>query len=252
MNTRFRTLTAAGNALLLTLGVALLAACGGGGGGNSSPPSIALSGTAATGRALPNAALGIVCARGSTSASTNASGAFQATLAADAPCLITATSGTTVLHSTAFAGGTFNVTPETELLLVYVAAQLGTTEANLIATFSGNTRFQQTLANESTVLAAQAAVVQGLDTQYHLTLSVTNFLTTAFVVGQSGVDSDLEALLAAGAIDSNGEPDPVAVTLMTTLGAQHPLSSTPVTPPGSTSGTGSTGIGTGGGAGGMM
>ena len=249
MNTRSRSFRPAGNALLLTLGVALLAACGGGGGGSSPPPSIALSGTAATGRALPNAGLGIVCAQGSTSTSTNASGAFQATFPAAAPCLITATSGNTVLRSTAFAGGTFNVTPETELLLVYVAAQLGTTEGTLITNFPHNAQFQQTLANESTVLNAQAAVVQGLDTEYHLTLSVTNFLTTAFVVGQPGVDRDLQALLAAGAIDSNGEPDPVAVTLMTTLGAQHPLPPAPITPP---SPTGGTGTGTGTGGGGMM
>ncbi|QCP52903.1 hypothetical protein FAZ95_27745 [Trinickia violacea] len=246
MNTRFQSFTPAGNALLLALGVALLAACGGGGGGSSPPPSIALSGTVATGRALPNAGLSIVCAQGSASTTTNASGAFQSTLSAAAPCLITATSGNTVLHSTAFAGGTFNVTPETELLLVYVAAQLGTTEGTLIANFPHSAQFQQTLANESTVLNAQAAVVQGLDTQYHLTLSAPNFLTTAFVVGQPGVDSDLETLLAAGAIDSNGEPDPVAVTLMMTLGAQHPLPPPPVTPPGTTGGTGT---GTGGGVG---
>lgn len=247
MNTRFLSFRPAGNALLLMLGVVLLAACGGGGGsgGSSPPPSIALSGTAATGRALPNAMLGIVCAQGSTSASTNASGAFQATLSAAAPCLITATSGSTVLRSTAFAGGTFNVTPETELLLVYVAAQLGTTEGTLINNFPRNAQFQQTLANESTVLNAQAAVVQGLDTEYHLTLSVTNFLTTAFVVGKPGVDSDLQALLAAGAIDSNGEPDPVAVTLMMTLGAQHPLPPAPITPPGTTGGTGTGGTGGG-------
>src|SRR5579863_3544918 len=110
MNTPFRSFTPPGNALWLALGVGLLAACGGGSGG-SMPPSVALSGTAATGRALPNAALSIVCLQGSTSATTNASGDFQTTFTAAAPCVITATSGNTVLHSTAFAGGNFNVTP---------------------------------------------------------------------------------------------------------------------------------------------
>jgi hypothetical protein len=248
MDTRFRSFTPLRHALLLALAVATLAACGGGGGSNSAPPSIAISGTAATGRALPSAALGIVCAQGSTRSSANASGAFQATFSAAAPCVITATSGSTLLHSTAFAGGTFNVTPETELLLVYVAAQLGTSESTLLANFPGNAQFQQTLANESIVLAAQTAVVQGLDATYNLTLSVTNFLTTAFTVGQQGVDSDLEALRAAGAIDADGEPDPAAITLMMTLGAQHPIQPTPVTPTGTTGGTGGTsGIGTGGG-----
>ncbi|TKC88859.1 hypothetical protein FAZ69_13945 [Trinickia terrae] len=234
----------------LALGVALLSACGGGG-GNSTPSSVAMSGTAATGRALSNAALGIVCAQGSASASTNANGAFQATVTGSAPCVITATSGSTVLHSTAFAGGTFNVTPETDLLLAYLAAQLGTTESALVAGFPGNAHFEQTLANESVVLTAQAAVVQGLDTQYNVTLTATNFLIAPFAVGQPGADHDLQTLRSAGAIDANGEPDAVALSLMATLGAQHPLPPAPGTSSG-TGSTGTTGTGTGGSMGGMM
>jgi hypothetical protein len=59
------------------------------------------------------------------------------------PCIITATSGATTLHSAAFAGGTYNVTPETDLLLSYLAMQLGTNESGLIAQFAANTAFQQ-------------------------------------------------------------------------------------------------------------
>jgi hypothetical protein len=48
----------------------------------------------------------------------------------------------TMVHSVAFAGGTYNVTPETGLLLSYLAAQLGTNESVLIAGFALNTQFQ--------------------------------------------------------------------------------------------------------------
>jgi hypothetical protein len=161
------------------------------------------------------------------------------------PCTITATSGGTVLHSAAFAGGTYNVTPETDLLLSYLAAQLGTNESGLITGFTANTLFQQTLANQNDVLTAQAAVVQNLQQTYGVTLSTPNFLTTSFTVGQPGEDSDLEALLARGAIDANGEPDATAVSLMATMGASHPIATSP-----GAGGTG--GAGSPGGSGGMM
>ena len=210
---------------------------------------ISLAGTAATGKALANATVSINCARGSMSVAADANGNYHATFGAAMPCMIAATSGGTTLHSAAFAGGTYNVTPETDLLLSYLAAQLGTNESGLIAGFATNTQFQQTLQNQTDVLTAQAAVVQNLQQTYSVTLSAPNFLTTAFAVGQSGEDSDLEALLARGAIDTNGEPDAAAVTLMATTGAAHPITTSPGT---STSGTGGTGVGGVGGSGGMM
>jgi hypothetical protein len=235
--------------VLLIATVALFAACGGGdgGGGASSISTVAFTGTAATGKALANAAININCAQGSLSLSADANGNYRATLGAVMPCIITATSGGTVLHSAAFAGGTYNVTPESDLLLSYLAAQLGTNESGLITGFTANTRFQQTLANQNDVLTAQAAVVQNLQQRYGVTLSTPNFLTTSFAVGQSGEDSDLEALLARGAIDANGEPDATAVSLMATMGASHPIATSPGTGTGGTGGTGSPG-----GSGGMM
>jgi hypothetical protein len=235
--------------VLLIATVALFAACGGGdgGGGASSISTVAFTGTAATGKALANAAININCAQGSLSLSADANGNYRATLGAVMPCIITATSGGTVLHSAAFAGGTYNVTPESDLLLSYLAAQLGTNESGLITGFTANTRFQQTLANQNDVLTAQAAVVQNLQQRYGVTLSTPNFLTTSFAVGQSGEDSDLEALLARGAIDANGEPDATAVSLMATMGAAHPIATSPGTGTGGTGGTGSPG-----GSGGMM
>lgn len=231
-------------ALLLMASVAWVAGCGGGGGSGTS--MVSLAGTAATGKALANATINIGCARGSMSVAADANGNYHATLSAVMPCMITATSGVTMLHSVAFAGGTYNVTPETDLLVSYLAAQLGTNETGLIAGFAANSQFQQALANQTDVLTAQAAVVQNLQQTYSVTLSAPNFLTSAFAAGQPGEDSDLEALLARGAIDANGEPDAAAVRLMATTGAAHPIAASP------NNGTGGTGVGGIGSSGGMM
>lgn len=208
--------------------------------------TVSLTGTAATGKALANAIINIACVRGSISVAADANGNYHATFAAAMPCLILATSAGTSLHSTAFAGGTYNVTPETDLLLSYLAAQLGTSQSGLIIGFPVNTLFQQTLANQTDVLTAQAAVVQNLQQTSGVALSTPNFLTTPFMVGTSGEDSDLQALLARGAIDANGEPDANAVAMITTAGTTHPIAAPP---PASTGGTG---VGGTGGLGGMM
>jgi hypothetical protein len=244
------------SARLLIASVALFAGCGGGGGGGggaggdsaSSTSMISIAGMAATGKALANATISIDCAQGSMSVAADANGNYHATLGAVTPCVIAATSGATILHSIAFAGGTYNVTPETDLLLSYLAAQLGTNENGLIGGFAANMQFQQTLQNQTDVLAAQAAVVQSLQQTFSVTLATPNFLTISFAVGQPGEDTDLEALLARGAIDANGEPDAAAVALMATMGTAHPIATSPT----STSGTGGTGVGGTGGAGGMM
>jgi hypothetical protein len=163
---------------------------------------------------------------------------FNATL----PCILTVTSGGTSLHSLAFAGGTFNTTPETELMLVYIASQLGTNESSLIAGFPSTSNFQQVLANQADVQAAQSAVVTNLQQRYAVTLTAPAFLTTSFAVGQAGVDSDLGALAAAGAIDANGMPDQIAVSLLSAAGLAHPLTTTS-TPSAGTGGTSSTSSG---------
>ncbi|ACC75660.1 hypothetical protein PPMP20_16430 [Paraburkholderia phymatum] len=217
--------------------LATLAACGGGsvcisfdGCVAANPaPSVALAGTAATGKALASANVNATCAQGAGATLSDGGGRYSLAFNATLPCMITVTSAGTTLHSLAFAGGTFNTTPETDLMIVYLAAQLGTSESNLIASFSGNTQFQQALANQSNVLAAQSAVVTNLQQHYALTLAVPAFLSTPFTVGQAGVDSDLDALAKAGAIDSNGMPDPAAVSLMTQAGLAHPLAKVSVT-----------------------
>jgi len=210
---------------------------------------ISIAGTAATGKALANATITIDCAQGSMTVTADANGNYHATFGATMPCLITATSGVTTLHSEAFAGGTFDVTPETDLLVSYLAAQLGTNESGLVTGFATNAQFQQTLQNQTDVMTAQAAVVQNLQQKYGVTLSTPGFLTAAFAVGQPGEDSDLEALFARGAIDTNGEPDAAAVTLIVSAGAAHPLAVAPGT---GTSGTGGVGTGGSGSTTGMM
>jgi hypothetical protein len=218
---------------LYTASFTLLSSCGGnacigldGCGGGSGLPAVSISGTAATGKALTSATVSVSCAQGSGAALSDSGGNYTISLNGTPPCVVTATSAGTTLHSVAFAGGTFNTTPETELMLVYLAAQLGTSESSLIANFAGNGQFQQVLASQSDVLAAQSAVVTSLQNAYTLTLSVPAFLTTPFVVGQPGVDSDLVALLNAGALDSNGMPGSAAVSLLSAAGQAHPLAAT--------------------------
>ncbi|KFL53597.1 hypothetical protein ACVHYJ_31015 [Burkholderia pyrrocinia] len=190
---------------------------------NNNTQTVSLSGTAATGNALASAPVAVSCAAGSATTLTDGGGNYRVTVNAALPCVITVTSGGTSLHSLAYAGGTFNTTPETELILVYLAAQLGTNTAGLIGNFQGNLHFQQVMGSPNAVQAAQSAVVTNLQQRYAITLTTPAFLTTSFVVGQPGVDSDLGALAKAGAIDSNGLPDPVAVSLLTQAGAAHPL-----------------------------
>jgi hypothetical protein len=214
----------------IALGIASLGSCGGsvcvgfdGCAGGVVTQSVSLNGTAATGRALASATVAASCVQGAASTLSDGGGRYALTFNGAPPCVITVTSGGTTLHSVAYASGTFNATPETELMLVYLAAQLGTSEASLIGNFTTNLQFQQALANQSNVTAAQSAVVSNLQQRYAVTLSVPAFLTTSFVAGQPGVDADLEALAKAGAIDTNGMPDPVAISLITTAGSAQPL-----------------------------
>ena len=232
-------------AAMCAAALATLAACGGstcigldGCSGANATPGVVISGTAATGSALSGATVSFSCLQGSGSTLSDGGGHYAITFNATPPCILTVTSGDTSLHSVAFAGGIFNTTPETELMFVYIASQLGTDESGLIAGFATHSQFQQVLANQADVQAAQSAVVTNLQQHYALTLAVPAFLTTSFAVGQAGVDSDLGALAAAGAIDANGLPDPAAVSLLSAAGLAHSLAAT--TAP--SSGAGSAGL----------
>ncbi|MEX3982085.1 hypothetical protein AB4Y45_24245 [Paraburkholderia sp. EG287A] len=248
MNVQHACFVRPAQAAVCAASLAMLADCGGsaciglnGCGGTTVTPNVTISGTAATGTAIASATVNLSCTQGSGSTLSDGGGHYAITFDATPSCILSVSSGGVSLHSVAYAGGTFNTTPETELMLVYLAAQLGTSESGLIAGFPTNSQYQQVLGNPSDVQAAQSAVVTNLQQHYAVTLTVPAFLTTSFTVGQPGVDSDQGTLAAAGAIDANGMPDPAAVSLLTAAGAAHPLTATSAP----SSGTGGTGSGSG-------
>jgi hypothetical protein len=79
---------------------------------------------------------------------------------------------------------------------------------------------------------------------YGVTLSTTDFLTVSFTPGQPA-DTDLETLMAEGAIQSDGEPVPTLVnsTIAAGAAAGH-LGGNAGGATGGTGGTGGTGTGT--------
>ncbi len=207
----------------IVIAASVLVACGGS--TNGSSPGATVSGTAAVGAALANATVSLTCKNGSGSATSSANGAYSATFNFDPPCAITASSGNVTIHSFAAAPGTFNVTPLTELLLSYLAGQLGTTESALLAGISTNATFQNALTNSTVINNAVAGVAALIKKLYGITLSPGSFLTTAFTPGTNGPDSDLDALLAAGAITSNGLPVASLISAAVAAGAASPISS---------------------------
>jgi hypothetical protein len=123
-------------AALCGASLATLVACGGsacfgldGCVGGNGMPNVAVSGTAAIGKALASAMVTFSCASGSGFTLSDGGGHYSITFNATLPCILAVTSGGTTLHSLAFTGGTFNTTPETELMFVYLASQLAHVES---------------------------------------------------------------------------------------------------------------------------
>lgn len=218
----------------IVLATSALVACGGGTSSGGSPVGT-VGGTAAVGAALANASITLTCKNGSGSATANSNGAYTATFAFDGPCAITGTGGAITIHSFAAGAGTFNVTPLTELLIDYLAGQLGTTESGLLSGISSNTSYQSALSNSTVIANAEAAVAKLIKDSYGITLSSSSFLTVSFTPGTPGADADLDALLAAGAILSNGQPAASLVAAALAAGAAAPI------PSGSSGATGGTG-----------
>jgi hypothetical protein len=188
---------------------------------------------------MANATIQLSCMSGSGSTTSNSSGAYSATFTFTGPCLITATSGSTVLNSLASGAGTYNVTPLTQLLLSYLAGQLGTTLNGLIAGITTNPTYQSALTNSTVVANAENAVAQLIKSTYGVTLSTNSFLTTSFTPGQPGADADLDTLMADGAITSDGQPAATLSSAAVTAGAAAPISAGGSgTPTGGTGGTG--------------
>jgi hypothetical protein len=223
----------------MTLAISALVACGGGTNSGGSPVGT-VSGTAAVGAALANASITLSCKNGSGSATANSNGAYTATFAFDGPCTITASAGAITIHSFAAGAGTFNVTPLTELLLDYIAGQLGTTVSGLLSGITSNASFQGALSNSTVIANAQAAVVKLIKDTYGITLSSSSFLTTAFTPGASGADADLDTLQAAGAITSDGQPAASLASAAQAAGAAAPISGGNGGATGGTGGSGGT------------
>jgi len=215
----------------------LLVACGGGG----SSPNGTIQGTAAMGQPLANANVQLSCKNGSFSTTTNANGAYVATFKFDGPCILTAASGSISLSSFASGAGTYNLTGLTELLLTYLAGQLGTTLNGLLTGLTTNTTFQNALTNPTVISNAENAIAALVKKQYGVTLSTNAFLTTAFTPGQPGQDADLDTLFAAGALMSTGQPVAGLSSAALAAGQAAPLSGGGgTTPTGGTGGSGST------------
>jgi hypothetical protein len=221
----------------VALATSALMACGGGGGLATGT----VSGTAAVGAALANASIQLTCKNGSGTTTANANGAYTASFKFDGPCSITATNGSITINSFASGSGTFNVTPLTQLLLSYLAGELGTSVDGLIAGIATNATYQNAVTNSTLIANAENGVAKLLQSMYGVTLSTNAFLTTSFTPGQPGADADLDALLAAGAIGSNGQPSTALVNAAIAAGAAvgNPSSS-------GSSGTGAATGGTGG------
>jgi hypothetical protein len=197
----------------IALATSALFACGGGG----SSPDSTISGTAAIGAPMKNAAITFVCKNGSANTAADANGALSVKFKFDGPCAVTANGGAMTLYSFAPRAGTVNITPLTDLLLSYMAAQLGTTVANLLASLPTNSTYQNALSNSSTIANAETAVAKILKDTYGITLSSSAFLTTAFTVGQ-GQDKDLDGLMAAGVLDATGNPTTKVTASVTAAG----------------------------------
>ncbi|WP_343225413.1 hypothetical protein [Paraburkholderia sp. C35] len=129
------------------------------------------------------------------------------------------------------------MTPLTQLLLSYLAGELGTTVDGLLAGISSNASYQSALTNSTLIANAQNSVAQLLDTLYGVKLSSNSFLTVSFTPGQAGADSDLDTLAAAGAIGSDGQPAPTLVAAAHAAG-QSAASGSPGGSGGATGGTG--------------
>jgi hypothetical protein len=220
----------------IALASGALFACGGGG----SSPGATVNGTAAVGAAMANASIQLSCKNGTGTTTSDAGGAYAATFKFDGPCSITASAGAITIHSFASGSGRFNVTPLTELLLDYLAGELGTTLQGLLAGIATNPTFQSALTNSTLIANAQAGIAQLLKTKYGVTLSSSSFLTASFTPGQPGADADLDTLLALGAIGSDGQPSAslVAAAFAAGAAAANPSGGTGSTQP--TGGTGST------------
>lgn len=192
------------NSLLFILAVASLFGCGGGGGGGgsgSTSPSTAInaaiSGTAATGAAIPRGAVDFVCANGVTGSTVTADdGTYTMNLTGvTLPCAVKVTVPTTQqkLYSLVESGATTaNVTPLSHILsTVIFGANPDTVFANF-STYSSTITTDNIAAAQTKVKAALASI--GIDV-VNYDLLKTSFTATNGSTSGDALDQKLDQVV---------------------------------------------------------
>lgn len=209
--------------------ISALAACGGG----SSSTQLTVTGTAATGKALDGAAISVTCKTGTGTATSNSAGNYSASITdGKGPCVLTATKGATTLRSIAPGAGVANITPLTDLLTNYLATRAGTSVSNLLS----NTNGTAILSDSKAISDGQTDVANSLKTNFGVTISTTNFLSTTITTPtggtQNNADKDLDLLKTNNLVGTDGNSSSTSVTTIVTDGQKKPYT-------GSTGATGS-------------
>ena len=218
---------------LLAVGVlSALSACGGGIDYKpiqSAPQTLTIKGTAAKGAAISGGAVSVVCKLGTGAATTNADGTYTVTTSdpSQAPCLITVTSGTTVLRSIAPANNAVaNVTPLSEMLVAYVVKQSGLADGAAPSAIATSTAFSTIVTTPATLAASATQVVTVLKS---LGVTVPADFLSATLVAASGSgqgnaqDAALDALKTAGVVTASGAPTATASAAIATDAAKHTI-----------------------------
>jgi hypothetical protein len=101
-----------------------------------------------------------------------------------------------------------------------------------------NATYQSALTNSTAIANGENAVATIIKKTYGITLTANDFLTVSFTPGQPGTDADLNALAAAGAISSNGQPAASLAAAVLAAGQASPINGGGGSSTGGTGGTG--------------
>jgi hypothetical protein len=227
--------------LLASLVVAALTACGS---SSDYVPGAVLSGVAATGAALANATVTVVCnaitGTGSVTSTgtTDGNGAYTITAANGKPvCLVTAsktTNGvTTTLNSIAVAEGVVNINPITNLVVAgLLVGKNASSPAQLVTAAYAPTASDVTTAQ--TAVVAQVNVLLVAKGQTPLAVG-TDLISGAFAVGNAA-DKVMDTLVPAGIVTATNQPTPATLTAVTAA-VDAVVATNPGTSTGATGGT---------------
>lgn len=235
MNKSFK-LNAAAKLVLMVGVAATLAACGG---GNDSPAPVAttppppppppvsyaltMSGTAATGAAIANAAVTANCKTGTAIATTGADGSYTLRVVApgEGPCILSVTQNGVTLRSVASGDGAkANITPLTEMLVSYIAVSSGAGANATPAQLASNNNVKTIVTNATMYSATVNRLVQIISTATGGSVVVPTDFLSAILIPKSATnpgnaqDAVLEALKTRNVVSANGAP---AATVLTAV-----------------------------------